>query len=161
MARRKLPYRNGSIFQVPLGGGAVAFGVCARHDGRGLMLVYFFWEKTPDLRAEQAVLVAQVGDLGLLEGHWQVVGAVDDFAPERWPVPLFRCYQDPPGRWVVRDYNDKLERVNKEVRVTAAEVEGLPDDGLYGYGAAVIELQQLLARSTGSAPPPRRRRAAA
>lgn len=124
--------------------------------------MYFFLKRTPVLVAEQAVLVARVGDLGLLEGQWQVVGTVDDFAPERWPVPLFRCYQDPPGRWVVRDYNDKLERVNKEVRVTAAEVEGLPDDGLYGSEAAVIELQGL-ARRIGrpTKPPTPRRRAAA
>src|SRR5213592_3499242 len=42
MAPRKLPYREGDVFAVPLQDGAYGIGVVARMDREGAVLGYFF-----------------------------------------------------------------------------------------------------------------------
>src|SRR3954471_347393 len=95
----KLPYSEGTWFAVPLGKGEYCIGVVARAAPRGcVMLCYFFGPRrcslpslseVEDLRAGDAVLVARVGDLALVQGDWPVLGQPKIWRRQDWPMPFF------------------------------------------------------------------------
>jgi hypothetical protein len=72
---KKLPYREGTWFAIPLETGGFGVGVVARATKRGkVILAYFFGphrsevpslDEVERLSPEDAVAVAHVGDLGL------------------------------------------------------------------------------------------------
>lgn len=161
MARRKLPYALGSLFRVPLTGGA-ATGVVARLDGAGQVLAYFFLGAEGAPSKERAVLVGLVGDLGLLSGRWPLLGGLQGFAPADWPVPRFRSFDPLRQRWELREYTETLQLTRPSV-AAADEVALLPEDGLMGEESARETLQELLDKAQTpprSAARPRRRAAA-
>jgi len=94
----KLPYKEGTWFAVPLRGGGYATGLVARHiPGEGkIVLAYFFgpkrqtipsMEELEGLTPDMAIKVIRVGDLGLFEGSWPIVGDSPKWQRERWPMP--------------------------------------------------------------------------
>jgi len=80
----KLPYREGTWFAVPLQEGGFAAGLVARTTSRGrVILCYFFGprqESVPilaeveGLQPSGAIRALRVGDLGLIQGDWPIVG---------------------------------------------------------------------------------------
>lgn len=155
MARKRLPYDEGTWFAVPLrNSSGYGLGLVARLDCKGGVLGYFFNTKftTPpkltelsDLRAEDALFVRQFGDLGLIKGFWIVLGKAENWSREWWPVPHFaRIAVDRTIAWRVT-YADKdglSLLVEQEIPVWEAEV--LPEDGLSGYGAIELRLTTAL-----------------
>lgn len=98
MPRRKLSYKEGTWFGVPLHDGGYSVGLVARADGRGSILGYFFGSEQRNLITlddvtafgpEDAVLVTVFGDLGLLKGVWPIIGQAKDWSRSDWPMPLF------------------------------------------------------------------------
>lgn len=154
MTRRQLPYKEGDCFCLPLRGGGFGRGVVARIDGKGIVFAYLLGPRLE--RADQAVLdgsiqprnaalMARVGDLGLLEGHWPIVGHLEPWDPSEWRLPPFLHVDEGATHGFLRHYDDSLRFV-KEERVDLAEVAkgALPRDALLGYGAAEIRLTKLL-----------------
>jgi hypothetical protein len=91
-----LPYSEGTIFLVPLGGGGYARGVVVRTASESReMLGYFFGPPIEtatavaisDLRPENAICCLRFSDLGLISRAWPVVGTIPDWKPSAWPVP--------------------------------------------------------------------------
>jgi hypothetical protein len=156
MPRKKLPYREGDVYLVPLDGG-YALGVVARLDGGGGIFSYFFLSPklpTPaqiqQLRAEDADTLGRLGDLHLIgDGttrrggeppRWRVVGHLDSWDRARWPLPLF--FRDTGPRLVHYDENT-LEEVSNEP-ASAEDERRYPEDGLWGARFAEKRLQRLL-----------------
>jgi hypothetical protein len=153
---RRLPYRDGDWFAVPLRNGHRSFGVglVARHDGKGGVIGYFFgtrFEQPPSLealarfRASDALRVMRFGDLGLIKGDWPILGRAHDWEPAEWPIPDFGR-REPTGRAfrVVYSASD-LRGPIREEPISDAECDRLPRDVLSGAGAVEKILTGLLA----------------
>lgn len=157
MARKRLPYREGDWFAVPLSCGGYALGLVARMDDQGLVLAYFFQPRCDSLpspdqvartKPEHGTVVAMVGAVGLIEGRWKVVGRLDPWDPTKWPVPVFGRYDDLTGRgWRVIYADPDIGIELRREPTTAEEVRNLPEDGLWGYIFAEERLSRLLCKA--------------
>lgn len=153
---KKLPYAEGSVVLVPLRKGGVARGVIARAGPKGKALLGYFFgpyltvagdAQTDDLQPADALLRARFGDLGLINGEWQVIGVISNWNRAEWPMPDF-VRRDPLGvlrpRLVRRSDIDPLL---VEAEYVIDDDTGLEPDAAYGYGAVEIELTKRLYRS--------------
>jgi hypothetical protein len=144
----------GDWFAVPLPSGGYAVGLLARRQGRGpVLLGYFFGPRRPsvpalddlgELRATDAALVKVFGYLGLRSGEWPILGRLAWDAAD-WPVPEFG-WADllVAGRYAARRYDESLHFVG-ERRITRAEYEALPEDGSAGDVLVQMMLDRVLA----------------
>lgn len=135
-------------------GGGYGVGVVARHDGRGGVIGYLFSLRSDDvtsladvagLQPSDAIRVMRFGDLGLIKGHWPILGKLDGWRPEDWPIPAFGR-REPTGRafrviYVAEDLRGPV----REEPISDEECDRLPCDALSGAGAVELVLTQLLA----------------
>ncbi len=143
-------YHEGTCFIVPLKGSDFAIGVVARTSARKkAVLCYFFgpYSKFPTqvLRAKNAVLVAVVGDLRLIQGQWPTRGDVENWNRNEWPIPL--CVRRPPlttKAWLVHRSDTDIGTVDYEEEVEASCTDGIIRDEVWGAGAAETKLLALL-----------------
>lgn len=152
---RRLPYGDGDWFAVPLReGGGYGVGVVARHDRRGGVIGYFFPLRSDEaptladvagLRPSDALRVMRFGDLGLIKGQWPILGKLEDWRDEDWPIPPFGR-REPTGRAfrVIYSAGD-LRGPAREEPISDEECDRLPRDALSGAGAVELVLTQLLA----------------
>ncbi|MES2264035.1 MAG: Imm26 family immunity protein [Pseudomonadota bacterium] len=148
------PYREGSLFAVPLREGGYATGLVARMSPTGrVILAYLFGPKrevVPELaevqhlQAGDALKALRTGDMALANGRWPVIGDAHDWQRGAWPVPLFIRRADALKRAWRATYSD--EDPGKSVREESVpyETEGLEADSLYGYGSVELLLTKLL-----------------
>ena len=137
-----LNFHDGSWLAVPLIRGVCCIVLAARLGFCVLFLGNFFGKRVKrpptladvaDLRANDAILVTQFGDLGLIEGLWRIIGPHPEWNAADWPVPLFgRIDIVTPSRATLVEYNERLETV-RETSVASKTIENLPDDGVAGY----------------------------
>jgi hypothetical protein len=150
----KVAYREGDWFAVPLREGGYAVGVVARANPKAALLGYFFGprrddvptiEDVADLEAADAVLVGKFGHLGITGGTWPIVGRLDDWDRDEWPMPVFVRYEELTGRSfrVFYDDNDPNKVLREEQLAPGADKQG-PMDGLMGAGFAEKVLTTLL-----------------
>jgi hypothetical protein len=158
MNKKHIHYNEGQWFAVPLRKDGYALGIIVRgsYKTKG-GLGYFFgpklerlpedrdtWEKKP----EDAVLITQFGDLGIITGRWPLIHSTRAFVKDKWPVPHFGSI-DPlrPGVGHLREYAQD-EKGNlvliRQVVVDAADLVGVPLDRDMGGGAVEIKLTKLL-----------------
>jgi hypothetical protein len=151
---KKPPYREGTWFAIPLKESQFAVGRVARHSPKGaIVLAYLFGpkrdavpalEELGSLKATDAVKVWRVGDLGLLNGNWPIIGDSPTWEREQWPMPNFLRQPDATrSGWKVTYADDDPNRVLEEQRVPS-QIEGLERDALFGYSAAESALSQIL-----------------
>lgn len=155
MAKAKVNYREGDWFAVPLQDGGYGVGIVARADLKGVTLGYFFGpkreavpslEEVAQLRPVDAVLVGMFGDLGLIRNEWPVIGSVEGWDRNEWPMPVFVRYEELTGRTFHVFYDpDHPNRVIREEQVPPGEAEQGPQDGLMGFGYTEAVLTRLLA----------------
>lgn len=150
MTRRKSGpvAKEGDIVAVPLPSHGWAVGVVARADGKGICFGYFFGPRLneiPDpnslgsLDSDAADYVHMFGDLGILKNKWSIIGRVEPWDRNQWPMALFHA----GGSIVVRYDEYSLEEVGR-MKVSSQECDGLPVDGLGGSGFIEDKLDILL-----------------
>lgn len=152
---KRLPYKEGTWFAVPLRTGGYAVGVAARVAPKGrILFAYFFGprrEEIPEIKelfsltAEKSVLALMVGDLGLIDGTWKVIGQSINWERSEWPKPKFVRRESLTNRVYLVEYSD--DDPSKRIRETRVDEQysiGLPSDTLSGSGAAEIKLTYLL-----------------
>jgi hypothetical protein len=150
----KVNYREGDWFAVPLREGGFAVGVVARANPGGVLLGYFFGphrsevpslNQLEDLQPGDAVLVRKLGDLGLMQKKWPVLGQLDGWDRREWPMPVFVRYEQLTGRSFKVFYDDNdPNKVIREEQVPPGDAEQGPKDGLMGAGFAEKALTTLL-----------------
>jgi hypothetical protein len=156
MARRKKNYRESDVFAVPLRDGGFAVGVVACSSAGSIILGYFFGPRhevvpTSDVACQlnptEPVLIRLVGALGLLNGEWPIIGSIDNWESEKWPLPKF-LHENPsrPEECFLVTYNRKnLNAPPVAVEpIDCALASGYPEDVMSGYGAVEIRLTRLL-----------------
>lgn len=151
----ELPYDEGDLFAVPLPGGGYAVGVVARMDRKGVLLAYFFGprsERLPPLphlgevRALDAILVQRLGDVGLVDGDWPIIGHLPSWRREEWPMPAFGRHEELTDRYFRVEYaDDDPNRSPDESQISANEFGRLPEDGLAGFRFVETVLSRRLA----------------
>lgn len=158
MGRKRLPYKEGDWFSVPLKDGTYGVGLVARSPKGGKVLLgYFFGPKraTPPsvddiarLEKEDAVLVARFGDLGLYNGEWSVVGRSGPWDRTAWPMPAFArtASTDSSRAYLTLYADDDPTQTLRETACDAEEASRFPQDGVWGYGAIEVILTDLLSR---------------
>lgn len=144
MTRRTLPYQEGTYFDIPLGRVEV-IGVVARAN-RGVLLCYFFEPGTSLLR-ENALFIARVGDLALLEGRWRVRGNFEEWRREGWPIPPLVQADPLTSRVWVIEYDDD-DPVAEASRRRLESKESFYENALFGYEALEDALAARLAKKT-------------
>jgi hypothetical protein len=149
----KLPYREGSVFAVPLKNGTLALGVVARATKKGRVLLgYFFKEQyltlpnsatIQSLKPGHAIKIIQFGDLHLIEGRWPIVGQLELWDRKDWPTVPFVRKHPITGKTLRIIYSDE------DPNVVVKELPEPPDstlerDSLYGAEAVEIALSKIL-----------------
>jgi Immunity protein 26 len=135
----KVNYEEGDWFALPLREGGFAVGVVARANPEEALLGYFFGPRraelpsladVADLKAADAVFVAKFGHLGITQGKWPLLGRLEGWRREDWPMPVFVRYEELTGRSfrVFYDENDPSKLVREE-QVSRGEAEQGPKDG--------------------------------
>ena len=149
-------YAEGDCFAVPLRNGGFGVGIVARSNPKGVFLGYFFGPKRSDIPSIEelaslvpgdAALVGRCGDLGIVDGSWQILGRVVGWRRAAWPMPVFVRREEITSRSYRVVYDDadpsKLTR-EEQVEPGAGEGDGGPQDGLMGAGFAEKVLTKLL-----------------
>ena len=155
MPRKKLPYKEGDWFAVPLKQGGYALGLAARVTSGGGILGYFFAprhdtipvvEDTQGLRADDAIFIGKFGDLGLLNDEWPIVYKPTECERTPWPMPAFgRVDGMEPSVAFRTVYNENsINEALREDRVAPEVAKALPEDGVFGYVALELWVGRLL-----------------
>jgi hypothetical protein len=149
-----LPYKEGSAFVVPLRNGGYGRGVVARASPKGRVLFgYFFGPRLTNassatvegLHPENAVLRVMFGDLGLMQGSWQVYAQIPDWDRTKWEMPDFIRHDGYSKKgWLVRYADDDPNRTDTQLLIDFDP--SIPRDSLSGFGAVEIKLSRLLGR---------------
>lgn len=137
-------YREGDWFAVPLREGGYAIGLVARANRDGVLLGYFFGPRrdalpsladAQGLAPDDAVLVGKFGHLGLKQGKWLVLGRLEEWSRDAWPMPAFIRNEELTGRSfkVIYGDDDPNKLVHEEEIPPGAAEQG-PKDGLMGAG---------------------------
>jgi hypothetical protein len=145
-------YYEGTWFAIPLRRGGYGVGVVARAKNK-CALAYFFAprlksvpkiDEISNLRANVAIAAFRVGDLGLLNGDWPIIGNSSSWNRDDWPMPIFIRREPITLRnWlVIFSDTDPTKRI-KEIEEPTDRPD-LRSDSLYGYGAAEIEMTKIL-----------------
>jgi hypothetical protein len=153
-----LPYQEGSVFAIPLRRGGYAIGVVARTSVRGkILLAYFFGparETIPSLDAVQKLLpqdalrVARVGDLSLMDKTWPIIGQLRSWRREEWPMPPFVRRDDITKKaWRVQYADTDANRVASEKEMNYQQVSEFERDAVLGAGAAEIVMTKMLSEA--------------
>ena len=154
MARRKvMVYEEGSCFVLPLGNGGFARGIVARMNGKGRIFGYFYGPRlasTEDANfdgiiPDYAILLADFGDLGLLNGSWRVYGQLPNWNRALWPMPPLIRVDESENRAWLSWYDDKTFVCTMEAEVEPQLASQYPEDATWGYRAVEIDLSRRIA----------------
>ncbi len=153
---KKINYSRGTHFAVPLRDVGFARGVVARMDGKGGVFGYFFGPRlssaeeaksTAAMAPDAAILLRDVGDLGLVDGKWPIFGQLPDFTPDAWPMPPRIRVDEVSGKAWLSYYDEDTFECLRDIPVDAALASEYPEDGTSGYGALEIRLTKLLRKA--------------
>jgi len=156
----KANYSEGDCFIFPLEHGGFARGIIARHDLTcdrpiGKLLGYFFSPIynsqseaviSEDLKRENAIYIKLFSDLGLTEHDWKIIGKIEPWIKEDWPVPMFRTFHEITHQGELRPYDEKtLESDSAHwIKVTPSEAMKYPEDGFAGHGFVEGRISRIL-----------------
>ncbi len=164
MGKKKLPYKEGDWFGVPLADGGYAVGLIARSRRGGKALFgYFFGPRRSqlpsltdirDLTPADAILIGKFGDLGLYTGEWPIIGHSEPWERKAWPMPpLIRVDEFSGKTWKVEYSEDDPSLMVQETPCDAKEAHRFPRDRAMGSGAVALRLTKLFSSSCSAQKP--------
>lgn len=149
-------YKEGTLFAVPLRRGGYGLGVVARTSPQGkIVLAYLFGparqavptaDEVRRLRPEDALRVARIGDLSLVDKTWPIIGELTSWRRKEWPMPPFVRRDDIAKKaWRVQYADNDANRVATEEPINYPNVSESERDAVLGAGAAEIIMTKMLA----------------
>jgi hypothetical protein len=154
MAKR-LPYKQGDWFSVPLRTTGYAVGCITRIAPRGKLLVGYFFGPVRDrvpsprelaaLSPNDAVLICRFSDLAFLGSEWTLIGRPDPDSAGEWVMPEFERRDAITGGMRLIRYRDDDPRIEIEaIAATKGDARGVALDGAWGSGAVGEKLTTAL-----------------
>jgi Immunity protein 26 len=151
---KTLPYREGSWFVLPLRHDGYAVGIVTRVAPQGrIIMAYFFGPKFNEkpaladvaiLQPKDAIMRLRIGDLGLINGDWPLLGDMPNWSRHNWPMPSFVRRDDLSKRVWRTTYSDlDPSKLVSEVPMSNPN-EYLEQDALHGAGAVELLLTKQL-----------------
>jgi hypothetical protein len=154
MSVRKLPYREGDWFAIPLVGSGFAVGLIARSPRGGKVLFgYFFGPRKLSLprlidlahyKCQDAILVAKFGDYSLFHGEWPVLGSLGKWLRNDWPMPSFSRVDEKKRAVKVAYSEEDPTKCLIEQPCPIEEAVDLPEDSMLGSHIVTRRLSKLL-----------------
>jgi hypothetical protein len=150
---------EGQVFAVPLTKDILAIGVIARVDrkkgGRRkphIVFAYFFGpylaaptiEQLQRLTVGDAVMRRKCSILNLYDGKWKIIGRIQDWSREKWPLPVFYRNDLLVGTVLIRFSDDDLVTPLQELRYKGGDIALSDENSTSGSGAVEIRLRQKL-----------------
>lgn len=155
--QKRIRFTEGQWFAVPLRNEGYALGIVVRGNYKTVCLGYFFgprYEKPPgdevtrEKKPEDAILITQFSDLGIINGSWPLIQSTRPFSREEWPVPKFGMeIPFSEGKGYIREYSFEDSgdwKLIRESIVDSNEVVNLPKDSFMGAGFVEFRLTYLL-----------------
>ena len=126
----------------------------ARTTRKGRVILSYFFGPRRDappsldelehLTADKAVLVIRVGDLGLINGTWPIIGNLQNWERSSWPMPAFIRRSELSGKaWKVI-YSDTDPNLVVAEAPHPYDDTSLGRDSLSGFQAAEFRVTKLL-----------------
>jgi hypothetical protein len=151
----ELIYREGDWFGVPLPSGGYAVGLVARGNAKkGVLFGYFFGPKryaipeVNDIRqylVRDAVFIGKFSDLHLVNRLWPLIGRIEGWARENWPMPHFARIDKEQGvAWEEVYSEDDPNIFLGERQCLPDDVKNLPSSGLMGADAVSLRLDRVV-----------------
>lgn len=153
--KKKIEFKEGTWFAIPLEQGGYAVGRVARRTRKGeIILAYFFGprrdsvptvDELEKLSPQSTIKIARVGTMGIFEGSWPIIGESPKWERQKWAVPQFiRNDKISKSSWRVVYDEDDPNLVISDERIPY-DSTGYAEDGLFGSEAAEMLLSDLLA----------------
>jgi hypothetical protein len=136
-------YKEGTLFAIPLPNNCFGIGLIARING-SVLLCYFLKRKfcmMPSFEVANSMykecdgnfIVQKVGSLGLDKKVWTVLGILEKWERNSWPVPIFKRKILLTEKYYLVYYDDSLQNSTEKVVEYSKELDMLPNDGTAGY----------------------------
>lgn len=154
MSKKKINYEEGTVFAVPLRTGGFGRGLVCRLDGKGIIYGVFFGPKCNKIEDFKnalsipeagIVLERTFGDLGIIKGEWPILGMLDSWKRENWPVPIFARIDEKAAKAWAAKYDQNTLKFIDDKRIPIEDARKLPSEALSGAGAIEILLTKCLA----------------
>lgn len=122
-------------------------------DGHGRVFGYFFGPSRTDLAwpndlgsflPREAIWLSRFGDPAIIEGRWPILGSLENWEREQWPIPPLYRGDIATGRELKLSYYDDTLDFLYERTCSVEEAKQSPYDSGCGVGAVEIELTRLL-----------------
>jgi hypothetical protein len=150
----RLPYTEGTLFVVPLRKGGFATGLVARTTNKGRVVLAYLYgpklterpsiEKLEPLTPRQALRVLRIGDLSLINGDWPILGQLNHWDRNEWPIPNYVRRDDLSKKaWKVF-YSDINPNQLLREEPWSYDDYSLQSDSVYGSGAVELVMTKLL-----------------
>jgi hypothetical protein len=157
ISMKKLTYREGDLFILPLRDRGYAVGLVAKSGPRGRVLFGYFFgprygevprlSELTNLSPEDAILRCRFGDLHLMDGAWPVLGQMPGWERATWTMPPFVRHDSLTGRKFQVIYCDADPNVVVTEMKLASDADIEPKDALAGAGAVEIKMTKLLSET--------------
>ena len=152
-AEKKIKYREGDWFGVPLKSGGWGIGIVARKGRRDDFIAYFFGppraelpkdtKELDQLHHSQAVYRTTPGILGLRWGTWPIIGHHARWHRDLFPNPWFGWIRFDGKKAKREQYDENVyESVREECSVE--EALSLPSSNVPGHGSVEFALGAIL-----------------
>jgi len=157
MKTKKIKFKEGDLFAVPLQQGGYVIGLAAR-DNKGITLGYFFnlvyaslpvEVKGDVISKDNVIFIGKFSAQGIEKGEWPLINTDFIFNRDEWPIPVFQMQHPLTEKYFAVIYDETLVN-EKRYAITEQEASKLFGDGLHGYGVIETKLSRLLAVTPAS-----------
>lgn len=156
---RKVNYKEGDCFSVPIVSGGYARGVVCRSGHGGLLYGLFFppicgtlSELSVDeqLVPDYAIYRCICGDRAFRKNEWKVIGGVSNWSRAEWTLPRFLKWDEDDKKGWLAEYDEETLNIKAIIPITelTEDMHDYPKDSVLGYKLVEKRLSQLLSNES-------------
>jgi hypothetical protein len=154
MKTKKIKFKEGQVFAVPLRQGGYVLGILVREYIK-ITLGYFFnkiYPTIPDkvdkseISIDKIALIALFSSMGIEDGYWPLVETNLLFKKGDWPIPLMKMQDPLTEKYYSVLFDETL--INDERKLISEEIaQKLFDHSLHGYVSLEKKVSTIMANS--------------
>jgi len=148
-------YKEGDLFALPISPTGYAIGLVARSNPRNSAIIAsFFWlrfdhvpylAELKSIKPTDSIRILQIGDLGIINREWKVIGQIPGWERSEWTIPAFVRSEPISNRlWRVVYSDDDPSVVVSEELISKEIAARLDRNAVFGYGAVEREISKAI-----------------